>query len=666
AYAEQIAALPEPTRRLLLHLAAASPPTEAHTVAVAAGLAAAPGPATTGGPAAPDRLGPDCWQPAVAAGIVVRSERCAGFVHPLAAEAAYQPASARDRREAHLNLAAGLHAVPERQARHLAAATSGPDELIAADLERAAGIFRERDDLFEATVAMSEAAARSPRPTDAARRYARAATDAQNLGETDWTPELYATVRRLTTDPDVITLAAHAAGTALTRSGRQHEAYGMVTAARRAGAPADPRIAASLVALAAVIAAITGDEEHRAVLAPMSAAAGPMPDPVAEAFVRTVVDPSSHPGRSICDAAAPPPPGAALTIAGRHRLNIIGTLASYEDRPRLTAALLRATADDSPPGIDSIPMLVSAFIDTGQWDLAERYADGAGTAARPVAAANLDALRAQLHAMRGDTAQAWRLARQTWARIDVEQNRAVHLRLLRAAALAATGDGDYETAYRYLRSMFDRDGRPAHPFLARRSVAELAAAAVRSARPDDPRLIVDRDRADDTRLVVDRVRADGGAEPTTRLRLQLHLAEALLTADEHGFRAATTDPAAAEWPYELALARLHHGEWLRRARRPRDARVELAAAAATFDRLGATPAARLAARELAAGTGVTSGPLTPQEQQVASLAARGLRNREIAEQLFLSVRTVGAHLHKVYPKLGISGRRQLADVFGRD
>ncbi|MEV4347843.1 helix-turn-helix transcriptional regulator, partial [Actinoplanes sp. NPDC049596] len=58
--------------------------------------------------------------------------------------------------------------------------------------------------------------------------------------------------------------------------------------------------------------------------------------------------------------------------------------------------------------------------------------------------------------------------------------------------------------------------------------------------------------------------------------------------------------------------------------------------------------------------------LTPQERQVAELAARGLRNREIAEQLFISVRTVGAHLHSVYPKLGISGRHQLRDAFPRE
>jgi DNA-binding CsgD family transcriptional regulator len=177
------------------------------------------------------------------------------------------------------------------------------------------------------------------------------------------------------------------------------------------------------------------------------------------------------------------------------------------------------------------------------------------------------------------------------------------------------------------------------------------------------------------RVVLDRVRADAGEEPSTRMRLLLHVAEALLADGdraEHHFRLATVDPAGQEWPFERAIARLHYGTWLRRARRPRDARGVLSAAASAFADLGAAGAARLATRELRAGgqhdepVGPTPlSVLTPQERQVAELAARGLRNREIAEHLFISVRTVDAHLHSVYPKLGISGRHQLRDAAGR-
>jgi DNA-binding CsgD family transcriptional regulator len=161
------------------------------------------------------------------------------------------------------------------------------------------------------------------------------------------------------------------------------------------------------------------------------------------------------------------------------------------------------------------------------------------------------------------------------------------------------------------------------------------------------------------------------------MRLLMHLSEALLSEGdlaEHHFRLATVDPAGHEWPYERALARLHYGEWLRRARRPRDARPVLAAASAAFTELGAKPAAALADRELRATGRADEQPacdsrlavLTPQERQVALLASRGLRNRQIAEQLFISVRTVGAHLYSVYPKLGIAGRRQLRDALPQD
>ncbi|XVV16808.1 LuxR C-terminal-related transcriptional regulator [Actinoplanes sp. CA-131856] len=652
AFAAEIAALPEPSRRLLLHLAAAGPPAGRAGVTRAAGL-----------------RDQQWWAPAEQAGLVVLGGDTVDFAHPVAADAAYEGVPAYQRRQAHRNLAWALPAGSELRALHLAEVASGPDERIAAGLEAAATAFRERGDLFEAAKAMEQAAERSPEPAAAARRYALAAMDARNLGETEWPGELYTTVRRLTTDPELINMAGHAAATALTRAGRQHEAYAMVSAAHRAGVPSDPRIAGALAGLASVIASTSGDEEHRRGLAELLAAAGPGADRATATFVRLVADPAAHPGRELCDATTVPPPGATLSAAERHRLNVIGTMAGYEDRSALAAGLLRATmAGENDPrasvsGVEMIPHLVSALIDTGEWAEAERCADVVGPGGLPVFAAQMDALRAQLLALRGEAAPAQQLVRDAVARVDLQQHRSVHVRVLRAAGLAATIDGDYESAYRYLRTMFDRDGRPRHRLLAGRHVAELAAAAVRSGHRDE------------VRVVVDHVREGAGEDPSARMRLLLHLADALLSDGEraeHHFRLATVDPAGHQWPYERALARLHYGEWLRRARRPRDARAVLAAAEQAFTALGAAHAAGLAARELRA-SGQHDGQagsarlavLTPQERQVAELAARGLRNREIAEQLFISVRTVGAHLHSVYPKLGFSGRHQLRDAFQR-
>lgn len=137
-------------------------------------------------------------------------------------------------------------------------------------------------------------------------------------------------------------------------------------------------------------------------------------------------------------------------------------------------------------------------------------------------------------------------------------------------------------------------------------------------------------------------------------------------AEEH-FAAALRVP---ERPFEHARTQLLFGEWLRRGQRKADARLQLDAAAETLDRLGAVPWAERARAELrAAGAGApapaTAGPLaslTPQELQIVRLARQGLANKEIAARLFLSPRTVGYHLYKAYPKLGVAGRAELADV----
>ncbi|WP_344029007.1 LuxR C-terminal-related transcriptional regulator, partial [Streptomyces luteireticuli] len=148
----------------------------------------------------------------------------------------------------------------------------------------------------------------------------------------------------------------------------------------------------------------------------------------------------------------------------------------------------------------------------------------------------------------------------------------------------------------------------------------------------------------------------------------------------------TRDPEEAEALYARAVRRHHegtgsaferartellHGEHLRRMRRTGDARARLRSALETFERLGAGPWAERARAELRAGgeslvaSGAPAGPLdllTPQELQVAGLAAQGLSNRDIGARLFISPRTAGYHLSNVYPKLGITSRRELSGV----
>jgi DNA-binding CsgD family transcriptional regulator len=128
-------------------------------------------------------------------------------------------------------------------------------------------------------------------------------------------------------------------------------------------------------------------------------------------------------------------------------------------------------------------------------------------------------------------------------------------------------------------------------------------------------------------------------------------------------------PGIGPWQFYLARVRLAYGERLRRARRTTEARVQLSEALAIFERLGARPWIDRATAELRA-TGQTKpragedvlDRLTPQEFEIATLAASGLTNKQIAERMFLSHRTVGGHLHRAFPKLGIATRAALRDA----
>jgi DNA-binding CsgD family transcriptional regulator len=138
------------------------------------------------------------------------------------------------------------------------------------------------------------------------------------------------------------------------------------------------------------------------------------------------------------------------------------------------------------------------------------------------------------------------------------------------------------------------------------------------------------------------------------------------------FEAALADPEARAWPFDLARVHLLYGERLRRSREITRSRHHLQTALSAFERLGASAWAERAAAELAAtaasrrkGEAGPAEPLTAQELQVAELAAAGLSNKQIGARLYMSHRTVSAHLYRIFPKLGIGSRAALRDALSQ-
>ncbi len=222
-----------------------------------------------------------------------------------------------------------------------------------------------------------------------------------------------------------------------------------------------------------------------------------------------------------------------------------------------------------------------------------------------------------------------------------------------ATALLHNGLGEYETAVTAAQAACEQDDLG----LVAWALIELVEAAARSDRPDLA--------ADTLTRLAERTQASG-----TDWALGIEAYCRALVSDGEAadglYRDAVTRLERTRVAVHLARAHLGYGEWLRREQRRSEARQHLRAAHDMFERFGAEAFAERARRELLATgetvrkrTVETRDVLTPQEAQVAQLAADGRTNPEIGAQLFISPRTAEYHLHKVFTKLDISSRRQL-------
>lgn len=593
------------------------------------------------------------------------------FRHPLTRSAVIELSTIGERREAHRALAP--HTDPERRAWHLAEATIGPDEQVASLLEESARKVLRRGDAVAAIAGLLRAAEISPAAADRGRRMAEATYLGANfLGDLRNAPELLDAVRE--SDPE------HAGSLAGAMAGAYHllNGVGDVDTAHRllVGAietSADPTDANDEVLVEAIYnlmeVCFTGG---RAELWGAFDRALDRLKPRAPEFLallaKTLVDPA-HQAASALGRLDQVTARLSNEASPAHVVRI-GLASFYVERlPQCRSALWRVVQDGRDGGaialsIQALGLLgFDAFL-TGQWDELDKLAD---EAVRLSDAHRFNLLRlpsrslqAFLAAVRGERQATRDITDEIFQWAMPRGIRAIQVYALHARALDSLGGGDFERAYQDVCEISPAGTIASHAPQAMWVVMDLVEAAVRTGRHDEAVAHVEAAR-----------RANLGAISSRLALITEGSAGIAAIQDDGSFQRALSVAGAELWPFDLARVQLAYGERLRRDKATREARTHLSSALSTFQRLGAEPWARRAGEELRA-TGVSLGhaygvgprSLTPQEREIAELAAAGLTNKQIGERLFLSHRTVGSHLYQIFPKLGITSRAALRDALG--
>ncbi len=300
----------------------------------------------------------------------------------------------------------------------------------------------------------------------------------------------------------------------------------------------------------------------------------------------------------------------------------------------------------------------------GDWNTAIPAGEEARRLARELGVAQwhagADAVECVIAGMRGDEAGSeGAFARAEQVGIQAQANVAPAL-ALPGRVLAALGARRHAIAFEIAQRMFDPGDPAHHPVMRCWIIGDLAEAAVGIDRRD-----VGLERLREVERVV-------GERPEIWVGIEMRYARAILATDpviaaEHFDHALGAD--LSRWPFQRARLLLTYGRWLRRERRVADSRPPLRAARDTFDALGCSTWADQARSELRASGESSRGrdrslrdQLTPQELQIAQLAADGLSNREIGQNLYVSPRTVSTHLYRIFPKLQVVSRNQLASA----
>ena len=659
AFAARVAELPDPTRWLLL-VAAVDDEERVSELLRAGSLAAA------------TQLDADDLQPAADAAIVELDVQTVRFRHPLMRSAVLQGAGPQRRRRVHAALADTLRDQPDRAIWHRAALLAGVHEDVAAELEAAGERARRRGAVDVAAAAVRRAAELS----DPARRTARllaAAGLAFELGQGDTVATLLDEVHRARPGPLDQARATYIEVMIDPRTLENEErTRALFAAAEQGGDAGDRELHVDLLWLVAVRAMWTdpGPAVRRRLIEAAARLGDARADDPRIVAIHAYADPLGHAPDVLARLQAAAALGGRDPEPARHfgaAAFIIGAFDLALPFLRTANEGLRAEGrlGHLPRGLMLYGTVAARVAD---WNAAIPAADEGRRLSvefgEPMWEAGAATVAATIAGMRGDAEAAEAAAAQA-ERQGLAAGAHTTVALAQVGrVLAALGAGRHDAAYATARRLFDAGDPAYHPVISSWIIGELAEAALHV------------DAVDDARARLRAVEAAAGPAPASWVALGLRHARALLAADDDEAAHRFDEGLSADldrWPFQRARLLLAHGQWLRRQRRIADSRAPLRAARDIFDALGCVSWSDRARRELRA-SGESSrrrdpearDRLTAQELQIAQLAADGLTNREIGRRLYLSHRTIATHLYRVFPKLGITARTELAAAIAAD
>jgi DNA-binding CsgD family transcriptional regulator len=606
-------------------------------------------------------------EPAIAASLVQESDGELRFRHGLMRSAVYNLASPSSRAAGHLALAQAVGTGTDRGILHRARAAAGHDETLAAELELVADRAVGHGAVSAAVTTLARAAELTMSAPNKRRCLFRAAVLAYQLGQAD-VGDAHRAILALLADDEHTRLLLEELGEMADSgaAGGVARIQALIGLAERACRLGDDRLAESFLRSAAFRCWMRepGNAVASTIATLVTDAANWLSDPQ-RAIVLAYADPvgSSSAVTKIMSALVTIDLDSVTVYTLGHAASCIGDF-ELADMFLADAAARLAAEGRLQVLARAVVMQAWARLRRGQWStampLAEEGCRLAEESGQPEWLAAGFAGRAMVAALRGEIAEAASAAERAERIAVPSQMSNVAAVTLLARATAAAAEGDSSVAWDYL-SRLHREADPgSSPFQALWALSHLAYAAVHC------------DRVDRTRTLVERLTAQLPPEPIPpTLRMNVIYADALLAPDElieQRMRGAL-DLDVGRWPFERSRMQLLLGSRLRRGKQIREARELLRAAREGFDSLGAAPWAERARDELRAA-GVPSHPataavwssLSAQELQVARMAAEGLSNRQIAERLYLSPRTVASHLYRIFPKLGVTSRAQLAAI----